>query len=319
MSDTSTLIVDSARRIFADLCTVEVIQAAEGGLWPERLHNTLEENGLLQLGVAESGTTLEDLFAFLSEAGYHAAPLPLADRLLAAHLLGTGAGNAQVVQQLGDTLVALWPEQADELLAVAPGGTVLRVNAASLAAEPGVTLAGEPLAHYTLEPGAGTHLETEADAYALSALGRAALMSGALRRVLEFALRYAGEREQFGRSLSKFQAIQHQLAVAAAEVAAAMRATDAAVHGAAGGAPRFTDVAVAKARVGQAAGVVAEIAHQVHGAMGFTQEHPLQLLTRRLWQWRDDFGTETDWAGQLGDLLCELPPEGLWAFVAEHD
>jgi alkylation response protein AidB-like acyl-CoA dehydrogenase len=59
-------------------------------------------------------------------------------------------------------------------------------------------------------------------------------------------------------------------------------------------------IAAAKIRASEAAGKVAEIAHQVHGAIGFTHEHSLHRLTRRLWSWRDEFGTEAHWSRELG-------------------
>jgi acyl-CoA dehydrogenase len=74
-------------------------------------------------------------------------------------------------------------------------------------------------------------------------------------------------------------------------------------------------IAVAKARVGEAAGTVAAIGHQVHAAMGFTREHTLQYRTRRLWSWRDEFGNETHWQRQLGELAVEHGGDGLWPFL----
>jgi acyl-CoA dehydrogenase len=75
-------------------------------------------------------------------------------------------------------------------------------------------------------------------------------------------------------------------------------------------------VAVAKARTGEAAGKVAEIAHQVHGAMGFTHEHPLHFATRRLWSWRDEFGSDAYWQERIGRLVCEAGGAALWPRLA---
>ena len=66
----------------------------------------------------------------------------------------------------------------------------------------------------------------------------------------------------------------------------------------------FLEVASAKIRVGEAAGEGAAIAHQVLGAIGFTQEHTLHRFTQRLWAWRDDFGNESDWAVKLGNQVA---------------
>ncbi len=73
--------------------------------------------------------------------------------------------------------------------------------------------------------------------------------------------------------------------------------------------------AVAKIRAGEAAGKVSEIAHQVHGAIGFTHEHSLHHLTRRLWSWRDEFGIESDWSVELGRAVAARGPAALWPLL----
>jgi len=65
-------------------------------------------------------------------------------------------------------------------------------------------------------------------------------------------------------------------------------------------------------RVGEAAGIGASIAHQVHGAIGFTYEHALQFATRRLWSWRAEFGGESEWAAELGRSVAERGADALW-------
>lgn len=146
------------------------------------------------------------------------------------------------------------------------------------------------------------------------ALSRAALMAGALEGILSMAIDYATEREQFGRPIAKFQAVQHNLAVLAGEVAAARCACDGAIMSATS--PNFgVAVGAAKARVGEAAGVAAEIAHQVHGAMGFTHEHSLHHFTRRLWAWRDEYGREARWQVQLGRRVASGGADSVWEFL----
>ena len=141
-------------------------------------------------------------------------------------------------------------------------------------------------------------------------------MAGAMERCLDYALAYTNERVQFGRPLAKFQAIQHMLAIAAGHVAAAAAAADSLSESY--GTPAFPfAVGVAKARAGEAAGHVAAICHQAHGAMGFTQEHPLHFATRRLWAWRDEFGSEPFWQARIGRLACRLGGEALWPLVTD--
>ena len=148
------------------------------------------------------------------------------------------------------------------------------------------------------------------------ALLRAVQLSGALSRVLDHSLTWAGDRMQFGKPISKFQAIQHLMAQLAAEAAAAGAASDMAVEASVSAPDRFT-IAVAKARAGEAAGKGAAIAHQAFGAMGFTREHQLQYATRRLWSWRDEFGGEAYWQADLGRTIAAKGADRLWATLTE--
>jgi acyl-CoA dehydrogenase len=141
---------------------------------------------------------------------------------------------------------------------------------------------------------------------------RAQQMVGAMERCLDHAIAYAMERRQFGRPIGKFQAVQHMLAEAAGQYAAAAAAAELARQ-AYGSADFALLAAVAKVRTGEAAGKVAEVCHQVHGAMGFTHEHPLHFATRRLWSWRDEFGHETFWQERIGRIVCEIGGERLWS------
>jgi acyl-CoA dehydrogenase len=153
----------------------------------------------------------------------------------------------------------------------------------------------------------------------LGAAVRCQQMAGALDHILAQSVQYSLDRVQFGRPIAKFQAVQHNLANLAGEVAAAGAAADAAAEAiAAYGIHSETtaaEVAIAKMRVGEAAGTGAAIAHQVHGAMGFTKEHSLHHATRRLWAWREEFGNEAVWATTLGRMVAERGADALWPFI----
>lgn len=149
-----------------------------------------------------------------------------------------------------------------------------------------------------------------------SAMITAAKMAGALQAALDLSVRYTRERQQFGKPLSSFQAIQQQLAVFAEEAAAANMAAAAAFRAAdlkakEGGDPEF-EIACAKLRANQAARVATGIAHQVHGAMGFTAEYRLQHLTRRLWAWGSQHGNERHWADRIGARIAARGPRNFW-------
>jgi alkylation response protein AidB-like acyl-CoA dehydrogenase len=119
---------------------------------------------------------------------------------------------------------------------------------------------------------------------------RAQQMAGALERILDLSLEYARERVQFGRPIAASAIIR---------------------HGIDDQRTLFT-IAAAKIRAGEAAGAGAAIAHQVHGAMGFTREYSLHHSTRRLWAWRDDFGAESIWAMRLGEIAINGGARALW-------
>jgi acyl-CoA dehydrogenase len=140
-------------------------------------------------------------------------------------------------------------------------------------------------------------------------------ISGALEKILEQSVQFALDRVQFGRPIAKFQAVQHNLATLAGEVAAASAAADAAAEACARPDIAIGEIAIAKVRAGEAAGTGAAIAHQVHGAMGFTYEHSLHHATRRLWSWREEFGNEAVWAARLGRMVAERGADGLWPFI----
>ena len=68
-------------------------------------------------------------------------------------------------------------------------------------------------------------------------------------------------------------------------------------------------------RAGEAVEVVARLAHQVHGAIGFTLEYKLNHLTRRLWSWRDEAGSELAWSRVLGAGVLADGPDSLWPWL----
>jgi len=347
MSEMRNDLLKTVDRIFDAHCQRPVRESAEAGNWPGALWQALEEVGLTRAVLPEaaggSGIEFEDAMYALRRSAYHAAPVPLAETMLAGRLLAAagiavpegsltvapvrsvdqlrfarGAGGATVsgtVQRVPWGAACAHAMVAGELDGKGMVGLVVTAGAAgsvekNLAGEPRTLLEFERTPLIALAPldGALLRLQTE------GALYRSVQMAGALERVLEYALQYANERVQFGRPIAKFQAIQHMLAVLAGHVAAASAAADAAVE-ASSVAPADLAVSVAKSRVGEAAGKGAEIAHQVHGAMGYTREHNLHYSTRRLWSWRDEFGNETYWQTRLGRMVAAQGAAALWPML----
>ena len=156
----------------------------------------------------------------------------------------------------------------------------------------------------------------------IGAFIRVAQAAGAMDAALAMSIDYVNTRQQFGKPLGKFQAVQQVLAIFATEAAAvnvAGAAAAAALDKAGGDAEvALFEIASAKLRTNKAIGQATSIAHQVHGAIGFTQEYDLHKLTGPLLDWRSDCGNDAYWADVLGGMTAKLGGAGLWAEVARR-
>jgi acyl-CoA dehydrogenase len=342
MNELQTILSDSVNRLLIDHATKQTIVAAEEGIWAETLWDELVANGLTRVLVPEAmegaGATWSDAAVVLKAAGEHAAPLPLAETIVAGWILGR-AGMAVpegiITLMEGDFLLkegrlsgkasrVPWGRNASHGLALVKSGWGVEAVLVPLeyaritqdrnvAREPRDTLIFERVVAETAWvdlPENGLRL--------YGALARACQMSGALDYLTRQSVAYANERTQFGKPIGKFQAIQQQLAVlstqsAAAGIAAA-HACAAADKAARGGDAAF-EIAVAKVRADDATSIATSIAHQVHGAIGFTYEHGLHFATRRLWSWRAEFGSGAEWADGLGRAAMARGADELWPYV----
>ncbi len=158
-------------------------------------------------------------------------------------------------------------------------------------------------------------------ALAALSLGRCLQIGAAMEAALDLSLQYVQDRKQFGQPLAKFQAIQQSLALAAEEVAACNSIADLALaHAAREGIlaarmPALLDAATVV--LGGGVDVVYDVCHQVHGAIGFTQEYALHRHSLDVLRWRDHLqllrGGELCCAERLGDAALEAG--SLWRAV----
>ncbi len=95
MNEQQQMIKDALERLLTDLCTADVVNAAEAGEWPEELWQALTETGLTLAGISEqtggTGGDVTDSLLVIREAARFAAPVPLAEHFLAARLLESTA------------------------------------------------------------------------------------------------------------------------------------------------------------------------------------------------------------------------------------
>jgi acyl-CoA dehydrogenase len=148
---------------------------------------------------------------------------------------------------------------------------------------------------------------------------------GSLRSAVALTITHTRDRVQFGRSLSKFQSVQHELAalsgsVERGSVAAGLAVAAAEDMGFAAGETDFA-VAVAKVTLGHCVDEVVSTAHQLHGAIGVTAEHSLWLHTMRARSAITEFGSPRRWSEKLGERLLTAgnPWDVLTASIRPQD
>lgn len=330
----------AADRLFAEHSGWQAVADAETTGWSAPLWEALRQTGFLDVGVPEelggSGGSVADAAELLRAAGTHAAPVPFAEAGLVGGWLLTAAGLALPdgvrtvlppgsLRLDGDRLFGTvhgvpWGHRAQHLIALVDGVVVLAPGpvaggptcdrAVNLADEPRDTLRFDGVA-VTARAGAPV---TEQALSERTALGRAVLIGGALSAVAAMTLRYTSEREQFGRPIGRFQAVQAHLVTIHQQATVVAAAVDAAVAAVEAGTAGF-EIACAKVLADRGAQLAARAAHQAHGAIGMTKEYPLHHLTRRLWAWRTEGGGHHRWADLLGHTLVAAGPDALYPAI----
>lgn len=305
----------------------------EADLW-----HRLDGLGLVRLtGSEESGGSGAGWFEaaeLLSAAVRHGVRIPLAEHdVLACWLLDTAGitsdsskrtvavldagGEATAVPWASDAqrVVLLWQHDDHHLVADVP--------VAELRITPAFNVIGEPRDHVLADTGSLDGVAVTQDTVAAlrlkSALVRSIQICAALDVALALSIEHVTTREQFGRPLAKFQAVQHHIADIAAEAALARSATEAALSAAVAADWRSPHleflVAAARSCAGHAASVVVRDAHQVHGAIGTTTEHRLHEYTRAALAWRSEFGSVRYWDARLTDMAMAAGPNQLWNLI----
>ncbi|ETT25295.1 acyl-CoA dehydrogenase [Rhodococcus aetherivorans] len=316
--------------------TADKIRELDTALWAE-----LSELGLTRLtGSPEtggSGASWLEAAELLSAAAAAGVRTPVAEHDLLAGALLEEAGlpadeklrTVAILDPSGMASSVPWASAAESILAVWHAGDqrfIADVPASSFNIMAGTNLVGEPRdrVQIDLDNMSGTPITDDAvERYLLKgALTRAIMVSSALDHALALSCEHVTARTQFGRPLARFQAVQHLIADAAAECALARAATEAALAAAirsddwSGGDLLFR-IAVARSCVGHAATTVVRNAHQVHGAIGTTNEHSLHRYTRAALAWRAEFGSVTYWDRRLAAIAGAAGPENLWPLIAD--
>jgi acyl-CoA dehydrogenase len=310
-------------------------KALAAGSWAR-----IVDSGLVNVMVPEDkggfGGGWEDALPVFRALGASATALPVAETIIANRLLSAAGlkiddapvsfvtqadGEVKKENRFTGRLNAIpWEDQAERicgraqrkdaayLLVLQKTGAKQRFERNNLAGEPRGSLSFEdtPI-EVALWP------ESELHGFTLmGALARTAQIAGAMETVLAMTVEHAKTRQQFGRAIGNYQAIQQQLAIFASETAAVGAAAAAAARAADRGEASF-EIGCAKLRANRAVDVATNVGHQVHGAIGITQEHALHRYTQRLWSWKSEFGNDRHWSVELGTKVTERGADNLWA------
>jgi len=354
VAESDNIVVETAERIFSDLADPQSITHDKKGEWKAPLWQALSEAGLPLSWVPEdcggSGASLADGFALLNAAGRFAVAVPLAETMLAGWLLA----QARISSPDGEMTVAPaspkdritlnadgslsgrargvpFAKAAKHLAVLAQGNdglSIALVGAGNCRIEAGLNVGYDDSDTVTLDKVQPVSVRPAPKGFGQNTLmlmggvARSLQIAGALESMLDISVRYSNERVAFEKKISKFQAVQHNLARLAGESAAALAAATSAADAIAnaGGFDDaiFLEAASAKIRCAEAAEKGGGIAHQVHGAIGFTMEHILHRYSLRALAWRDDFGSESHWAVELGKLVADRGADELWPLVASR-
>ena len=350
ITETDNIVAETAARIFADLADPQTINRARDSRWEEKLWRALADAGLTLAWVPEkqggAGASLADGFAILGIAGRYALPVPLAETLLAGWLLARAGISApagpmtaaparprdRITLNKDGTLSGKaggvpFAKDCEHIAVIATGGkgaSIALVKTGDCRVSEGKNLAGDGSDSVIFDGVKPLHsAPSPFDVSTLMLMGatvRSVQAAGAMETLLSLSVAYANERVAFERKIGKFQAVQQNLARLAGETAAALAAAgsaaDTIAHRAAFDDVVLLEAASAKIRTGEAATESSAIAHQVHGAIGFTNEHILHRFTLRLLSWRDDFGSESYWAAALGDMVAQRSANAFWPMLA---
>lgn len=328
------------------------LEADSGEIWDSGTWSQLASAGLTQIAVPESagggGGSLREAAEVVRVAGGRGLRAPIGETSLVAAWLLEAAGMSipagiLSVSTTTDGVLAEtdradgwvlrgaarkipYGRVADAVVLLARterGPIAVVVDPTATKLIEGESLGGDPLddldvdgirvapAHF-----AAISFDTAQQLSMRLALSRLLLCSGAASAVLALTLRYTAVREQFGRPIGRFQAVQQLVAELAGEVAAMEIGADSALLALESGAwNAWLAVASAKIDAERSIARLTAIAHQVHGAIGATQEHGLHRLTRRLWSWREEGGAASFWAVVIADRVLADGAPSMWEQV----
>lgn len=324
MSEFAGEIADLARSLAG--AAAEPVDGLISDAWPQ-----IQGLGLIGIGIAErdggSGGRLADLVAAVRELARAGVDTPLVEASAAAY--ATGMPSADTFDTVAtapgfdhrtstgvvDLGTVAYAPLACRLLVIGESAlSVVDLGTAEI--DPVIDIAGRPAGRVTAAPVAAETTVGAVDVHQRLTVARAASLTGNAWGAYALTRDYVVSRQQFGAPLIDFPSVAASLAqmvvrIRAAEVALG-QAVSALDDATATSVQRFGAVAAARIAAAQTATLVARTTHQLHGAVGITQEYHLHRYTRALWAQRDADDAEQYWVGRLGEVARSVGEDVLW-------
>ncbi|MCX2983233.1 acyl-CoA dehydrogenase [Halieaceae bacterium IMCC14734] len=325
-SEDQLLFQESVRDFLVNEVTPEKIRESwesETGRSPE-LWAQLAELGLTGITVPEAlgglGMSALDFVLLAQECGYVALPEPLVHTALVAVPLLTdiggelaaqwlpkiASGEARVVVGLSQNLLVedahtadlILLQQGDDIHALTPGQFNLRHNES---VDPSRKL-------YAVEATASNIVCSDVAVITAclnrGALGNAAQALGLAQRMVDLAVQYTSERNQFGKPIGSFQAVKHHMANVAVQLEYAKAPVHRAAYAVANDLNSASEnVSHAKVVACEAANLAAKNCIQVHGAMGYTWEVDLHIFMKKAWALANSWGDAGFHKNRINDFI----------------
>ena len=324
------MFVEALEPILIDHCTPSDVRRIEANDAGHSLFQKIKDAGFVELLAAESdggaNISTRELFPVLFLLAQYAVPLPIAQTIAARWLWKNHV-------DIPNGLIAFAPHHSVKsnvlICANVPMGRVCQfiviqdqqhlkvLNCADAIKLNDSGIKGSLLTTFEWKINAAHSFEmknTPTDLMAMSAVLNAVELAASIKKVFDMTLQYGNDRVQFGKSIGKFQAIQHQLSVMAEHVAGASIAVQAAFD-LTSGQPTRMHSAIAKSRTSESAQLIAATAHAIHGAIGITYEYDLQIYTRRLHHARMAYGSESYWNQWIGEQVLASKTTQLSDFI----
>jgi alkylation response protein AidB-like acyl-CoA dehydrogenase len=323
-------LAEAVRDALGKECSPEVLRRSDDPTQRRRVRHAIAELGIAGVAVEEQfgglGLDQRDAVAVLHETGRVAAPGPIAETFAVAQLLQThpdtpaaatwlpriASGEAVAGVGLGETPLLAWADETD-LLVLQSGTSLHAVPTAEVVLVENRSI--DPVRRvFTVEwqPGPSSLIGHATDVGVLRdnlLLAVSAQLTGLAERILELAVTHVTTREQFGRPLGVFQAVQHRLADVAVAIDFAVPVVARAACSLVEGAPSSErDAAMAKVFASDAAEGAAYAGLQLHGAIGYTQEHDFHLYALRAWALALAYGDAQRHRARVADDLLSAAP-----------